>query len=225
MNIIGEQLQKRLQVVEEQLQKQLQAYYGYDEKPYAIIIKKDADNLLIRVYFNNLTIDKTEEDKVLIEKIVSNRIKRVFDLMYYSDDILNCQFNFHYNYSYSNSFLTVLVKDDIENIENIVEKLFNTIIIALSKDTILCDEDIEIYNHKRSILDAVSEFSLLKLAYDNGIEDGEYYDSNLPDLALNSYINNVNNVFLSNERKLTIEDFKKICLLLDKEYNIMLGAR
>ena len=236
MNIIGEQLQKRLQVVEEQLEKQLQDYYCHDKDTQVIIIDKDNSNSLVSVFFDNDLFDnvlfnKTEENKVFVEHIVSNRIKRVFDLMYDSDDILNCQFSFRCNdFSFrynnnSNSYLTLLVKDDIENIENIVEKLFNTIIIVLSKDTILCDEDIEIYIHKRSILDAVSEFNLLKLAYDNGINDGEYYNSDLPDLALNSYINDVNNVLFPIDKTLTIEDFKKFCLLLDKEYDIILGVR
>ena len=226
MFIIEKQLQKRVQVIEKQLEKQLQAYYSDIEEPKVTTMWNDADSLFIRVYFKTLfinEINETEEDTVLIGKIVSNRIKRVFDLMYYSDNILNCQF--HFNFKHYGSFLTLLVKDDIENIEKIVEKLFNTIIIVLSKDTVIHDEDVKLYNHKRSILDTDIEFSLLKIAYDNGIDDGEYYDSNLPDLALKSYINNDGNVFLSNDKTLTIDDFKKFCLLLDKEYNIILGDK
>lgn len=228
MFIIEKQLQKRVQVIEKQLEKQLQAYYSDIEEPKVTTMWNDADNLFIRIYFKSLFINETEEieeDTVLIGKIVSNRIKRVFDLIYYSDNILNCQFHFNFNFKYYGSFLTLLVKDDIENIENIVEKMCNTIIIVLSKDTVIHDEDVKLYNRKRSILNAASEFSLIKLAYDNGIDDGEYYDSNLPDLALKSYINNDGNIFLSNDKTLTIDDFKNFCLLLDREYDIILGDR
>ena len=215
-------------IIEEQLEKQLQAYYCHDKGPQVIIMNKDINNSLVRVFFDNdlfdnVLFDKTYENKVLIGKIVSNRLKRIFDLIYYSEEITNYLFNFHYEES--NSFLTFLIKDNIENIEKLIEKLFTTIIIVLSKNTVLCDEDIELYNQKRSIFYAANEFSLIKIAYDNGIDDGEYYDSNLPDLALNSYINDVNNVLFPIDKTLTIEDFKKFCLLLDKEYDIILGVR
>lgn len=215
-------------VIEEQLEEQLQKYYCHDKKPQVIIVNRDVNNSLVRVFFDNdvfdnILFDKTEENKILIGKIVSNRIKRIFDLIYCSGNITSYQFSFHYDES--NSFLTLIVKDNIENIEELIEKLFNSIIIVLSKNTVLCDEDIELYNRKRSILNAASEFSLIKLTYDNGIDDGEYYDSNLPDLALKSYINNDGNVFLSNDKTLTIDDFKNFCLLLDREYDIILGDR
>lgn len=215
-------------VIEKQLEKQLQEYYCHDKEPQAIIINKDYNNLLVRVFFDNdlfntVSFDKTKENKILIGKIVSNRIKRIFDLIYYSENITSFQFSFHYDES--NSFLTLVVKDNIENIENLIEKLFNAIIIVLSKNTILCDEDIELYNQKRSILDAFNEFSLIKLAYDIGIDDGEYYDSDLSDLVLIDYQNNIDSVFLFNDKTLTIEDFKTFCLLLDKEYNIIIGGR
>lgn len=215
-------------VIEEQLEKQLQEYYCHDKEPQVIIINKDYNDLLVRVFFdndlfNNVLFDKTKENKILIGKIVSNRIKRIFDLLYHSDDITNFQFSFHYDET--NSFLTLIVKYNIENIENLIEKLFNTIIIVLSKETVLCDEDIELYNHKRSIFNAFNEFSLIKLAYDIGIDDGEYYDSGLSDIALIDHQNNIDSVFLFNDKTLTIDDFKIFCLLLDREYNIILGDK
>ena len=215
-------------IIKEQLEKQLQAYYCHDKAPQVTIIDNDNNNSLVRVFFDNalfdnVLFDKTYENKVLIGKIVSNRLKRIFDLIYYSEEITNYMFNFHYEES--NSFLTFLIKDNIENIEKLIEKLFTTIIIVLSKNTVLCDEDIELYNQKRSILDVVSEFSLIKFAYDNGIDDGEYYNSDLADLALNNYENNIDNVFLPRNKTLTIDDFKTLCLLLDREYNIILGDK
>lgn len=215
-------------VIEEQLEKQLQEYYCHDKEPQAIIINKDYNNLLVRVFFDNdvfdnVLFDRTEENKILIGKIVSNRIKRIFDLIYCSRNIASYQFSFHYDDS--NSFLTLIVEDNIENIEEFIEKLFNSIIIVLSKNTVLCDEDIKIYNKKRSILNAASEFSLIKLAYDIGIDDGEYYNNKLPDIAIDNYENNIGYIFLSNDKILTIDDFKTFCLLLDREYDIILGDR
>ena len=215
-------------VIEEQLEEQLQKYYCHSKKPQVIIVNRDVNNSLVRVFFDNdvfdnILFDKTEENKILIGKIVSNRIKRIFDLIYCSGNITSYQFSFHYDES--NSFLTLIVKDNIENIEKLIEKLFNSIIIVLSKNTIVCDEDIKIYKQKRSILNAASEFSLIKLAYDNGIDDGEYYDSKLSDIAIDNYENNIGYIFLSNDKTLTIDDFKTFCLLLDKEYNIILGDR
>ena len=215
-------------VIEEQLEKQLQEYYCHSKKPQVIIVNRDVNNSLVRVFFDNdvfdnILFDKTEENKILIGKIVSNRLKRIFDLIYYSEEITNYLFNFHYEES--NSFLTFLIKDNIENIEELIEKLFNSIIIVLSKNTVLCDEDIELYNKKRSILNAASEFSLIRLAYDNSIDDGEYYNNKLPDIAIDNYENNIGYIFLSNDKTLTIDDFKNFCLLLDREYDIILGDR
>lgn len=215
-------------VIEEQLEKQLQEYYCHDKKPQVIIVNRSVNNSLVRVFFDNdvfdnILFDKTEENKILIGKIVSNRIKRIFDLIFCSENIASYQFSFHYDES--NSFLTLIVKDNIENIEELIEKLFNSIIIVLSKNTVLCDEDIELYNKKRSILNAASEFSLIKFAYDNGIDDGEYYNNKLPDIALTNCENNIGYIFLSNDKTLTIDDFKNFCLLLDREYDIILGDR
>ena len=215
-------------VIEEQLQKQLQEYYCHDKEPQVIIMNKDINNSLVRVFFDNdlfdnVLFDKTDENEILIGKIVSNRLKRIFDLIYYSEEITNYLFNFHYEES--NSFLTFLIKDHIENIEKLIEKVFTTIIIVLSRNTVLCDEDIELYNQKRSIFYAANEFSLIKIAYDNGIDDGEYYDSELSDIALTNYENNIDNVFLPSDKTLTIDDFKTLCLLLDREYNIILGDK
>jgi len=215
-------------VIEEQLEEQLQEYYCHSKKPQVIIVNRSVNNSLVRVFFDNdvfdnILFDKTEENKILIGKIVSNRIKRIFDLIYCSGNIASYQFSFHYDES--NSFLTLIVKDNIENIEELIEKLFNSIIIVLSKNTVLCDEDIELYNKKRSILNAASEFSLIRLAYDNGIDDGEYYNNKLPDIAIDNYENNIGYIFLSNDKTLTIDDFKNFCLLLDKEYDIILGDR
>lgn len=215
-------------VIEEQLEEQLQEYYCHSKKPQVIIVNRSVNNSLVRVFFDNdvfdnILFDKTEENKILIGKIVSNRIKRIFDLIYCSGNIASYQFSFHYDES--NSFLTLIVKDNIENIEELIEKLFNSIIIVLSKNTVLCDEDIELYNKKRSILNAASEFSLIRLAYDNGIDDGEYYNNKLPDIAIDNYENNIGYIFLSNDKTLTIDDFKTLCSLLDREYNIILGDK
>ena len=201
---------------------------NYSKKPQVIIVNRSVNNSMVRVFFDNdvfdnVLFDRTEENKILIGKIVSNRIKRIFDLIYCSGNIASYQFSFHYDDS--NSFLTLIVEDNIENIEELIEKLFNSIIIVLSKNTVLCDEDIKIYKQKRSILNAASEFSLIRLAYDNGIDDGEYYNNKLPDIAIDNYENNIGYIFLSNDKILTIDDFKTFCLLLDREYDIILGDR
>ena len=121
--------------------------------------------------------------------------------------------------------MTLTIKNNVESIEKISEKLFDTIMIVLPNNLILYDEDVKLYNNKRSILNAVSEFGLIDIAHDNDIDAGDYYDSKLADYAIENYNDDINNVFIMNTKMLTIDDFKNFCLLLDKEYNNIISGK
>ncbi len=209
-------------VLEKQLQQQLQDYYHYDEKPQVLIMCKNFDKIMINIYFNNAPNIETVEHKTIIQNIISNRLKRIFNLLYYSNDIVNYDFSYHY--SEHDAYLILTIKENTEHIKKIVEKLFDTIIIVLPNNVTISDKDIELYHSKRSILDTVSEYGLIEIAHDNSIDDGEYYDSKLADYAIDNYNDDVHNVFIMNTKMLTIEDFKTFCLLLDKEYDIIVSG-
>ena len=60
-------------VIEEQLEKQLQEYYCHNKKPQVIIVNRDVNNSLVRVFFDNdvfdnILFDKTEENKIARNK-------------------------------------------------------------------------------------------------------------------------------------------------------------
>lgn len=216
---------KRL--IEKKLQQQLQEFYHYEEKPEVIILSKNLDKVIINVYLNHFPINKTKALRMTIRNIISNRMKRIFNLLYYNNDSTNYNFSYDYYIDYNNenkSHLTLTIKNNVESIEKISEKLFDTIMIVLPYNLTLYDEDVKLYNNKRSIFNVVSEFGLIDIAHDNDIDAGDYYDSKLIDYAIENYNDDINNVFIMNTKMLTIDDFKNFCLLLDKEYNNIISG-
>lgn len=210
--------------LEEELKNKLEEYYG-GESTQVRILSKNFDKIMINIYFDYVPTIKTKENSILIKNIVEYRLMRIFNLLYYSNDIVHYNFSYNYDYDHKESYLILSIKDNDENIEKIIKKLYDTIIIVLSKSLTISDNDIELFRKKRILLNKVSELGLISLARDNDYNDGEYYDSDLSDLALNNYEDDIHNVFIMNERELTIEDFKDFCLLLDKEYDIILGVK
>lgn len=216
---------KRL--LEKKLQQQLQEFYHYEEKPEAIILSKNLDKVIINVFLNHFPINKTKAIKITIQNIISNRMKRIFNLLYYNNDSTNYNFSYDYYIDYNNenkSHLTLTIKNNVESIEKISEKLFDTMMIVLPNNLTLYDEDVKLYEDKRSILNAVSEFGLIDIAHDNDIDAGDYYDSKLADYVIENYNDDINNVFITEYKTLTKKDFKKFCLLLDKEYNNIISG-
>ena len=210
--------------LEEEIKNKIEEYYSGDSTQVRIL-SKNFDKIMINIYFDYVPTIKTKENSILIKNIVEYRLMRIFNLLYYSNDIVHYNFSYNYDYDHKESYLILSIKDNDENIEKIIKKLYDTIIIVLSKSLTISDNDIELFRKKRILLNKVSELGLISLARDNDYNDGEYYDSDLPDLALNNYKDDIHNVFIMNDRELTIEDFKKFCLLLDKEYDIILGVK
>lgn len=210
--------------LEEELKNKIEEYYSGDST-HVRILSKNFDKIMINIYFDYAPTIKTKENSILIKNIVEYRLMRIFNLLYYSNDIAHYNFSYNYDYDHKESYLILSIKDNDENIGKIIKKLYDTIIIVLSKSLTISDNDIELFRKKRILLNKVSELGLISLARDNDYNDGEYYDSRLPDIALNNYKDDIHNVFIMNDRELTIEDFKNFCLLLDKEYDIILGVR
>ena len=78
---------KRL--LEKKLQQQLQEFYHYEEKPEVIILSKNLDKVIINVFLNHFPINKTKALSMTIRNIISNRLKRIFNLLYYNNDSTN----------------------------------------------------------------------------------------------------------------------------------------